>query len=104
MMAQVQGRYVLEVSSPGLERPLRTLRDWARFVGRRATVKSARFAAIGGHVEVEIVGVEGGTGLDAPGPVGEAAQLVVVRDQKGNEHKLALAEVEQARLAVQWKT
>ncbi|MBM4193911.1 MAG: hypothetical protein FJ202_05960 [Gemmatimonadetes bacterium] len=89
-----QGRYVLEVSSPGLDRPLRTLADWARFAGRRATVKSARFAAIGGHVEVEVVGVR------------EAANggVAVVKDQKGMEHELALAEIEQARLAVQWKT
>src|SRR3989454_11065461 len=34
------GRYVLEVSSPGLERPLRWHRHWVRFVGRdvQATV------------------------------------------------------------------
>lgn len=88
----VSGRYVLEVSSPGLERPLKTVRDWQRFVGRRATVKSARFAAVGGHVEVEILGVSG-EGADA---------RVQVREKKGTEHDLALAEVEQARLAVHW--
>src|SRR3982751_3130978 len=27
-------RYVLEVSSPGIERPLRNGRDWRRFIGR----------------------------------------------------------------------
>ena len=89
----IDGRYVLEVSSPGMDRPLRTLRDWARFAGRRATVKSARFAAIGGHVEVEILGVTDG---DAP--------EVRVRDQQGHEHALALAEIERARLAVHWNT
>ena len=90
----IDGRYVLEVSSPGLDRPLRTVQDWRRFVGRRATVKSARFAAIGGHVEVEIVSVTDGDG-DA---------TVRVRDLKGTEHDLALAEIEQARLAVHWQT
>src|SRR6476646_9914931 len=30
--------YVLEVSSPGIERPLRNARDWQRFVGRTAVV------------------------------------------------------------------
>lgn len=88
----VAGRYVLEVSSPGLERPLRAARDWRRFVGRRATVKSARFAAVGGHVEVEIVAVAG-DGADA---------RVTVRDAKATEYELALAEIEQARLAVHW--
>lgn len=88
----VAERYVLEVSSPGIERPLRTVRDWQRFVGRQATVKSARFAAIGGHVEVEILGVSG-EGADA---------RVRVREAKGTEHDLALADIEQARLAVHW--
>src|SRR6476619_325964 len=29
-------RYVLEVSSPGIERPLRNGKDWKKFVGRTA--------------------------------------------------------------------
>jgi ribosome maturation factor RimP len=33
-------RYVLEVSSPGLERPLRWPEHWRRFVGREARVRS----------------------------------------------------------------
>ena len=90
----IDGRYVLEVSSPGLERPLRSLRDWRRFVGRRATVKSARFAAAGGHVEIEIVSASGD----------DAVARVTVRDLKGTEHDLALTEIEQARLAVHWQT
>ena len=36
----VAERYVLEVSSPGVERPLRNAAEWRRYVGRRATVKS----------------------------------------------------------------
>jgi len=32
------GRYVLEVSSPGLDRPLRSARDYERFVGRLAKI------------------------------------------------------------------
>lgn len=89
----IAGRYVLEVSSPGIERPLRSLRDWQRFVGRRATVQSARFAALGGHVEVEIVSIAEGDG-----------GVVRVRDAMGTEHNLALAEIERARLAVHWNT
>ena len=82
----IPGRYVLEVSSPGLERPLFTLGDWARFVGRRANVLSP---ALGGRVEVEIVGV--------------TEDAAIVKDAKGVEHHLPLADVKEARLAVKWK-
>jgi ribosome maturation factor RimP len=34
-----RGRYTLEVSSPGLDRPLLRPADYARFVGRRARVR-----------------------------------------------------------------
>ena len=34
-------RYLLEVSSPGVERALKRAADWRRFVGRRATMTSA---------------------------------------------------------------
>ncbi len=83
-------RYVLEVSSPGMERPLRTEGDWRRFAGRTASVKSA---ALGGRVEVEIVGVE----LDAGAP------RLRVRDVRGVEHVLGLADVDEARLVFHWK-
>lgn len=36
---RLSGPYTLEVSSPGIERPLRTREDYRRFVGRRATVR-----------------------------------------------------------------
>lgn len=33
--------YHLEVSSPGLERPLKTLRDFAKFVGHKVSIKTS---------------------------------------------------------------
>src|SRR5437764_9626151 len=36
----VPGRYTLEVSSPGVERPLRTPEQFRRFVGTTITVKT----------------------------------------------------------------
>ncbi len=89
----IAGRYVLEVSSPGMERPLNTVADWTRFTGRRANVKSARFASIGGYAEVEIVSVQGE----------EGHAEYFVRDLKGNELTLAQADVQEARLAFHWK-
>lgn len=87
----ISGRYVLEVSSPGAERPLRTAAEWRRFAGRRAKVLAP---ALGGRVEVDIVAVE----VDAGG-----ADVAVLRDAKGNEHRVPLAEVKEARLAIKWK-
>lgn len=37
--ALFQGRYFLEVSSPGAERPLRGRRDFERFAGRKARLR-----------------------------------------------------------------
>ncbi|HUO52504.1 MAG TPA: ribosome maturation factor RimP [Gemmatimonadaceae bacterium] len=82
-------RYVLEVSSPGVERPLRKPADWRRFAGRRASVLAE---ALGGRVEVEIVGVED----DASGAA------AVVRTSRGEERRIPLAEVKEARLAFTW--
>jgi ribosome maturation factor RimP len=84
-------RYVLEVSSPGVERPLRNAAEWRRYVGRRATVKSD--AVAGGRAEVEIVGVEGEQG----------GEVAVVRDAKGVEQRIPLADVREARLAFHWQ-
>jgi ribosome maturation factor RimP len=38
----ISGQYLLEVSSPGLDRPLTRLDDYARFKGYVATVKATR--------------------------------------------------------------
>jgi ribosome maturation factor RimP len=82
-------RYVLEVSSPGVERPLLKAADWQRFTGRKAKVLSD---ALGGREEVEIVALEGDTG----------AEIVVVRDGRGAERRVPLAQVREARLAFHW--
>lgn len=82
-------RYVLEVSSPGADRPLKTAAHWRRFIGRRAKVLSP---ALGGREEVEILGVEGEDG----------AELIVVRNPKGQAQRIPLAEVREARLAFHW--
>ena len=34
----IPGRYVLEVSSPGLDRPLKTARDFARRIGKKVRI------------------------------------------------------------------
>lgn len=83
-------QYVLEVSSPGIERPLRGADDWRRFAGQPAVVTAPSLPA--GKAEVTIVGLDG-----APGE-----EVAIVRDAKGAEHRLRLTEVGQARLAFHW--
>lgn len=83
-------RYVLEVSSPGVERPLRTVAEWRRFVGQSAVVTAEPLP--GGKAEIEIVAVEGEPN----------AEVAVVRDARGAEHRLPFAAITQARLAFHW--
>jgi len=88
-------RYVLEVSSPGIERPLRNAKDWRRFVGSTVVVTSNVAGDPAGRRtdEVEIVGVEGDAGQE----------VVTVRNERGDERRFPLAAVEKARLAFHWK-
>src|SRR3982074_519901 len=88
-------RYVLEVSSPGIERPLRNAKDWRRFVGANAVVTTNAVGDPAGRRrdEVEIAGVEGDAGQE----------VVIVHDERGDERRFPLAAVEKARLAFHWK-
>jgi ribosome maturation factor RimP len=82
--AMVGPRYVLEVSSPGIERPLRWPEHWRRFVGRRARVRAR---AIGGRREVEIVAVPDDG-------------HVTLRPAGGGDVTVALDEIHEATLVV----
>ncbi len=75
-------RYLLEVSSPGLERPLKWHRHWVRFVGRTIT---ARLEGMG-RVRARIVAVPD-------------QATVVLQPEGGAERTLPLAAVRDARLA-----
>jgi ribosome maturation factor RimP len=88
-------KYVLEVSSPGIERPLRNAKDWARFVGRTAVVTTNVAGDPAGRRtdEIEIAGVEGDVGQE----------IVTVRNERGDERRFPLDAVEKARLAFHWK-
>ena len=79
------GRYVLEVSSPGMERPLRWHRHWVRFVGRDVT---ARVAGLG-RVRARIVAVPG-------------ADTVTLAPEGQEPRDVPLADIREARLAVEW--
>lgn len=87
-------RYVLEVSSPGIERPLRGASDWRRFSGRKAVVTTNVPGDPAGRRtdEVEITGVEGNAGQE----------VITVLNERGEERRFPLSAVERARLAFHW--
>ncbi len=56
------GRYILEVSSPGVDRPLHRLRDFVRFVGEEARIELSRPLSDGSRrLRGWLAGVEGET-------------------------------------------
>lgn len=78
-------RYVLQVSSPGLERPVRFPEHWKRFVGRSVKVRGP----FPGHPVAEIV---------------SAADKEVTLRLPGEEVRtVALNLIEEATLVVDWK-
>ena len=69
----IEGRYTLEVSSPGLDRPLRTEEDYRRFAGRLAKLSSYEPFDGRRHWTGRIVSCEGGVvTLDLEKGQGEA--------------------------------
>jgi ribosome maturation factor RimP len=88
--ALVAETYRLEVSSPGMDRPLRHAADWRRFSGRRVAVTSG--SLVGSRVEGLLLGVDDAADV----------QTGVVQDDQGVEHRVALADVKSARLVVTW--
>jgi ribosome maturation factor RimP len=85
----VAGSYMLEVTSPGVDRPLRTARDFARNVGRE--VRVARRAEVVVDGPTESVGT-----LDAVDD--EQIQLRV----DGTEVTIPLRDVDHGKVVLPW--
>ncbi|HTT86186.1 MAG TPA: ribosome maturation factor RimP [Acidimicrobiales bacterium] len=86
----VPGRYTLEVSSPGVERPLRTPAHFARAVGETVSVRTLA----GGQGERRVTGRL--AEADAEGFVLEGADI------DGGRRRLAYDEVQRARTVFEW--
>lgn len=86
MNQTVPGRYFLEVSSPGVQRPIKTLETVERFAGQRASLTTV--AAIDGrrNYEGELLGPRDGR--------------AGIRTDEGTEHWFVWAEVKAAHLVV----
>jgi len=88
-------RYVLEVSSPGVERPLVRGRDFARFRGERvAVVGKETLVGLSTRLEGELLG------LEAEGLEGESVRL---RLSSGKEVSIPRSEIRKANLVFEWK-
>ena len=87
----VKGSYVLEVSSPGAERPLKQALDYERFVGRYALIHTREPIAAGQTTELYgyLRGLEDNTDV-----------LLEVADRE--TIKIPLSQIAKARLAIKF--
>jgi ribosome maturation factor RimP len=84
----IQGKYTLEVSTPGLERPLRTPEHFRRAIGTEVKVKT--------HP-----GVEGDRRVD--GTIAAAdAEAVTIATGDGGQRTLRYDDIERARTVFVW--
>jgi ribosome maturation factor RimP len=86
----IPGRYTLEVSSPGLERKLRTPEHFARAIGELVTVRTLPSVAGERRLRGRI------SGTDESGFVLEDPEL------PGGSQRVAYADVERARTVFEW--
>jgi ribosome maturation factor RimP len=105
------GRYLLEVSSPGLDRQLYRPSDYPRFLGRLARVtyetpgpaaKPARRTVVARLAEFRRPAISAGAG---PGTDGddddEAGEVTLIDDRTGERLTVPLAAIRVARLEVE---
>jgi ribosome maturation factor RimP len=91
--ADLGDRYVLEVSSPGLDRPLLTRRDFERFAGRQVSLKGTRpLLAENRRLEGELLGL-----VDEDG-----VELVRLRLAQGGEVAVPRSAIARAQLIFRW--
>jgi ribosome maturation factor RimP len=89
----IPANYVIEVSSPGIERPLVKRRDFERFAGHEIAVKGyGPLAGRGRRLQGELLGIE-------DGPDGERVSL---RLEDGEEVSVLWSDVARANLVFRW--
>ena len=90
---EIPERYVLEVSAPGVERPLTRLQDWERFAGESVVVVGyGVLAERSSRLEAELLG------LDL-----EPEPTVRLRLGDGAEVNVLLADIKRAHLLFKWR-
>jgi ribosome maturation factor RimP len=90
-------RYVLEVSSPGVDRPLLKDADFRRFKGHRVAIRGYEvLVGLARRLEGELLGLDDET-------QGEDASAVRLRLPDGGEVSIARKEIAGANLVFTWK-
>ena len=84
----IPARYSLEVSSPGLDRPLVKESDYVRFAGKKANIRMKQAIEGRRNFKVTIEGALSG--------------VVVVKDSEGRRFELAVANIDKARLEAEF--
>ncbi len=93
---RIPEKYVLEVSSPGVERPLVRPGDWARFQGQQVRVKGKNLpGGQGNRVEGEILG------LEKEGTEGGDVAVLLLGD--GERVRIPLERIQHAHLLYRWE-
>jgi ribosome maturation factor RimP len=88
-------RYVLEVSSPGVERPLTRRRDFERHVGKEVAMKLSKAQADGSkRVEGELLGIADVDGQE---------RVRLRRDGAAEDIEIPREEIVRAHLVFRWK-
>lgn len=87
-------RYLLEVSSPGVERPLTKPRDYTRFAGQEVALRGkALLAGRARRLEGTLAGLRGD----------EGAESVALTLNDGEEVEIPLSEIDRANLVFRWE-
>ena len=84
----IPGRFTLEVTSPGLERPLRTPAHYRREVGKTITVRFRDPNADPRRVEAELISADDDT--------------ATLRHEDGTESVVRFSEIDKARTVFVW--
>lgn len=86
---EISERYVLEVSSPGVERPLNKPHDFERFAGQRVAIKTSEAVGdLGKRVEGTLKGIS------------DDRVTIVINDQPV---EIARSNIKKAHLVFEWK-
>ncbi len=86
-------RYVLEVSSPGVERPLVRPRDFTRFAGEEIALRgNSSLAGRGKRIEGTLIGLV----------QEDATEMVILKMADGEEVRIPRLEISRANLIFRW--
>jgi ribosome maturation factor RimP len=85
----IPAAYTLEVSSPGLDRPLKTEADYRRFVGRLAKLSSYELVDGRRHWTGRLLGIEDGV-------------VTVALEAEGQQARIPFAKISHGRLEVEF--